>query len=154
LTSSAAAIVFAYLPFILVDMVEASILWRVLSAVLATWITGIVIFRVRQVGAANLSEIKSVRNPYVVAATIFFAVILVVNALWFASSSLYLAGMLWLMMVPFLTFVGLLLSSWQPLSHETPPADDQVIWGGLNTLFPNFDFDQQIVSRYLLARYG
>ena len=49
--------------------------------------------------------------------------LLTANAVWLASSSLYVLGVLWGLVIAFLTFVRLLLESWREPAEETPPAD-------------------------------
>lgn len=124
LTASGMTMLFAFLPFILVDVLDAPLMWRVLSGVLAVWLLGIFFYRRRQIAAAGLRPGIGVRSPYVLAATIAFFAILGANAIFFASSSLYLVGMLWITFIPFFTFVALLLSSWGD-AENAPASSDQ-----------------------------
>ena len=121
LTSSGAAILFAFLPFTMIDAVDPFIVWRILSGLLATWLLGIGIYRSRQGSVAGIRGRFGLRNPYFAIPTIAIFSTLTLNALWFGSSSLYVVGLLWITAIPFSTFVSLLLNSWKQPSESMPP---------------------------------
>jgi hypothetical protein len=127
LLSSGAAIIFAFLPFILIDVLELSTLWRVLSAVLALWLSVVAILRMRQSMSHGITEVLDLRLSYFIGGGLVVVSLLITNALWLASSSLYLVGLLWQVTISFVTFVTLLLNSWrdEPAAKTTPtpPAE-------------------------------
>jgi hypothetical protein len=128
LLSSGAAIIFAFLPFILIDVLELSTLCRVLSALLALWLSAVAIFRIRQSMSHGITEVWDLRLRYFIGGGLVVVVsLLITNALWLASPSLYLVGLLWQVTISFVTFVTLLLNSWrdEPAAKTTPTPPAQ-----------------------------
>ena len=121
LTSSGAALLFAFLPFTMIDAIDPFIVWRILSGLLATWLLGIGIYRSRQGSAAGIRGRFGLRNPYYAIPSIAVVSLLTLNAIWLGSSSLYVVGLLWITAIPFSTFVWLLLNSWKQPSESMPP---------------------------------
>lgn len=121
LLSSGAAIIFAFLPFILADALELSMLWRVLSAVLALWLTAVAILRIRQSMSHGITQVLDLRLNYFIAGGLSVVLLLVANAVWLASPSVYLVGLLWQVTISFVTFVTLLLNSWRDEPPEPSP---------------------------------
>jgi len=121
LTSSGAVLLFAFLPFTMIDAIDPSTVWRILSGLLATWLLGIGVYRSRQGSAAGIRGRFGLRNPYYLIPTIAVVFMLSLNALWLGSSSLYIVGLLWITAIPFWTFVSLLLNSWKQPPEPMPP---------------------------------
>lgn len=111
LLSSGVAILFSFLPFTLIDLIDADLVWRGLSAVLATWVLCIAIIRTRQGAELGVARQVGLRNPYVMTGAMAVFMLLVANALWFGTSSLYVVGVLWQVAIAFIAFVYLLLSA-------------------------------------------
>jgi hypothetical protein len=121
LTASGAALIFAFLPFVLVGFVEDALVWRLGSALLAIHTAGITLYRVRQASAAGIVDALQIRRWRAVLPLAVVS-LLTANAVWLASSSLYVLGVLWGLVIAFLTFVRLLLESWHEPADEAPPA--------------------------------
>jgi hypothetical protein len=122
LTSTGIALVFAFLPFLLIDLIDPSLVWRVGSALQVVWTVGILIYRARQVSIAPLAGAAIRPGPGRLILQIAVSSMLIANAVWFASSSVYVLGVLSGLVVAFMTFVDLLLESWNPVPTESPPA--------------------------------
>jgi hypothetical protein len=120
LTASGASLVFSFLPFVLVDVIEPVLVWRLASALVATHMVGITILRVRQASIAGIRAAIGMRAAPMTAQAVVVGLLLA-NALWLASSSLYVAAVLYGLGIAFLTFVALLLDSW----HEPPDEQDE-----------------------------
>jgi hypothetical protein len=135
LMSSGMAILFAFLPYILIDLLEPSVVWRSLSSVLALWLSALAIIRMRQGAALGIRRVYGLHYLYFAGLSVTIISLLVFNAVWLGSSSLYLVGVLWQVTISFVTFVTLLLNSWRegpaetaraqtsPTTAATPPAD-------------------------------
>jgi hypothetical protein len=121
LTASGAAIVFSFLPFLLVDAIDPSAVWRLASGLLAAYTVGITTYR-RQQASHIAAASAQFRNPVVVVFQVTVVIALVANACCFASSSVYVFGVLFGLVVAFMTFVALLLESWRQDPEISPPA--------------------------------
>lgn len=122
LLSSGALLVFAFLPFILIDLLEPSVVWRVLSGITALWYGIVPVVRQRQ-GSLNVLGIVPL-SPFAwlfTASWITTVSLLVLNAVWLCSPSLYLVGLLYGGCISFVTFAVLLLNSWREARPETSP---------------------------------
>ena len=127
LMSSGVAILFAFLPFILIDMLESSLMWRLLSGVLVLWLIALAIIRMRQAAALGIRRVYGLHYLYFVCLTLVLISLLAFNAIWLGSPSLYLLGVLWQVTIAFVTFVTMLLNSWRKGPHAVttpaPPTD-------------------------------
>lgn len=122
LTASGAGMGFAFLPFLLVDLIDPSLVWRIASGLLAVSLAGISILRLRQASATGISVAIGF-HPSRVMLQIAVISMLLANALWFASSSVYVLGVLWNLFIAFMTFVTLPLETWrQPPAEPSPDA--------------------------------
>ena len=122
LTAGGAALVFAFLPFLLIDVIDSSLVWRICSGVIATWQFGIILYRVREASVLGVTEALGKRALSVLLVFQSTVVVLsVLNALWFASSSLYVVAVVWFVVTAFMSFVTLLLDSWAGPPDATPP---------------------------------
>jgi hypothetical protein len=121
LTASGAALVFAFLPFVLAGFMNDPLVWRCSSAVVALWTGGISIFRLRQASSVGIDNAFGLRSWRLgLQATI--VLMLIGNVLWWASASLYVLGVLWGLYVAFMTFVRLLLAAWRKSLDDPSPA--------------------------------
>ena len=111
LLASGIAILFSFLPFTLIELMEPRLVWRILSGLLAAWVLGIAIIRTRQ--GAQLGAVRKVGlgNPFLLIGALLVFLVLAANALWFGKSSLYVVGVLWQVTIAFIAFVYLLLSA-------------------------------------------
>jgi hypothetical protein len=122
LTASGASLVFSFLPFVLVDVIEPPLVWRLGSALVATYMVGITILRVRQASIAGIRSAIGMRAAPMTAQAVVVGLLLA-NALWLASSSLYVAAVLYGLGIAFLTFIALLLDSWrEPPDEQDAPG--------------------------------
>ena len=126
LTGAGAALAFAFLPFLLIDVIDVSLVWRICSGVHATFVFGIMLYRFREVSVLGVTEALGKRAPAVIlvaSSTVFM--VSVSNALWFASSSLYVVAIVWHVVTAFLSFVALLLDAWgePPDATLRPPGN-------------------------------
>ncbi len=121
LTASGVSLLFAFLPFVLIDLMEPALVWRLASGLLGSYFVGIVTYRVRAaagIGGARAIGMTPIRMTLqAVVVSVLFA-----NAFWFASPSLYVVGVLWGLAIAFLSFVGLLLDSGRQPPDPSPPA--------------------------------
>jgi hypothetical protein len=111
LTASGIALVFAFLPFLLVDSFESEQIWRSLSALLAIVSAGITIYRGRQSrsrGAVDSVVVSGIPG-FVYQAPIIL--LMCSNAIWFASASVYVFCVLWGLIAAFVVFAQLLLDA-------------------------------------------
>ena len=99
LTSSGVALIFAFLPFLLLDWMDPSWAWRIGSALLAIWNTGIQVYRRRQ--AVRTLGMLPTSAPLLLVPIILIAAS-IANAVWLASASLYVACVLWGLVIGFL----------------------------------------------------
>ena len=120
LTASGVAIIFSFLPFLLVDAIDPSVVWRLTSGLLAVHTVAITLYRRRQ--ASHIETASEFRNPFVLVLQVGVVIALVANACWLGSSSIYVFGVLWGLVVAFMTFVALLLESWRRDPEASPPA--------------------------------
>ena len=111
LLSSGIAMLFSFLPFTLIDLMEPDLVWRILSALLALWIVFIAAVRTRQGSELGIARRVGLRNPWIMAGAAIVFSLLFANALWLGTSSLYVIGVLWQVAIAFITFVYLLLSA-------------------------------------------
>ncbi len=122
LTASGVSLVFAFLPFLLIDSFEPEQVWRCLSGLYVVFTIGITIHRYRQrraievVGSLVLSGIP----PYVYQVPV--VALMFSNAVWFGSAPVYVSGVLWGLCIAFVVFARLLLAAAQRRSHGDPPA--------------------------------
>ena len=126
LTAAGAALAFAFLPFLLIDVMDPSLVWRSCSGVHATFVFGILLYRFREVSVLDVTQAlgkRAIAFMFVGASTAFM--VSLSNALWFASSSLYVLAIVWHVVSAFLTFVALLLDAWgePPISTPPPPGN-------------------------------
>lgn len=121
LTASGAALVFAFLPFVLADLVARDLVWRIASGLLAIHVVAISAYRVRQASHSGIGEAIGLR-PWRLMLQGVVALVLIVNAWRWGSPALYVAGVLWGVFVAFMTFVRLLLDSWHQGPGGSPPA--------------------------------
>jgi hypothetical protein len=121
LTASGAALVFAFLPFVLADLIAQDLLWRIASGLLAIHTVAISAYRIRQASRGGIADAIGLR-PWRLVLQGVVALMLIVNALRWGSPSLYVAGVLWGVFVAFMTFVRLLLDSWHHEPEGPPPA--------------------------------
>jgi hypothetical protein len=122
LTASGMSLVFAFLPFVLVDVLEPARSWRLGSGLQALYFFGISIHRFRQASAGGIaSAIGISRSRAIVQAAA--VLMLVANASWYASASLYVLGVLWSVFIAFMTFATLLLEASRQSAAESLPAD-------------------------------
>jgi hypothetical protein len=132
LLSSGALLSFAFLPFILVDLLESSVAWRLLSGMLAVWLGVVPIIRQRR-GAFSVLGITRFSGFFwlYLACWAGTVSVLIFNALWLHMPSIYLIGLLWQGFISFATFVVLLLNSWREapsatlssITTGTPPVE-------------------------------
>ena len=118
LAGSAGTLIFAFLPFVLIDLVRPGLAWRVVSALFLIFLIGIMILRLRQVRRLRMSFAERPRllhiNPWLFGVVqVIVLAMLVGNMIWFASSSLYVVAVIWSLAISFLAFVTLLLESWR-----------------------------------------
>jgi len=112
LTASGAVLLFAFLPFVLIDLMDPALVWRVVSGLMALWICAIVIYRYRQASREGIAKADGV--PLFAGLSQFTNVLLLVaNTVWFASPPLYLIALLWNTAIAFMAFVSLLMDSWR-----------------------------------------
>jgi len=122
LTASGVALVFAFLPFVLVDLIDPSLAWRLASGLLAIHTAVITVYRIRQSSSiAGAGDAIGFRRSRVIIVVAVISMLLA-NALWFASSSIYVLGVLWGVFIAFMTFVTLLLDAWRQPPGASPPA--------------------------------
>jgi len=122
LTAAGAALAFAFLPFLLIDVMDPSLVWRICSGLHATFIFGIVLYRFREVSVLGVIEAVGKRaTAFIFVGSSTVVMVSVSNALWFASSSLYVVAIVWHVVTAFLTFVALLLDAWGEPPDATPP---------------------------------
>jgi hypothetical protein len=122
LTAAGAALALAFLPYLLIDVLDTSLVWRICSGVHATFVFGIMLYRFREVAVLGETEAVGKRATafmFVGSSTAF--IVSVSNALWFASSSLYVVAIFWHVVSAFLSFVWLLLDAWAEPPDATPP---------------------------------
>jgi hypothetical protein len=110
LTASGAALVFAFMPFLLVDWLDPSLLWRLASGLLALHLTGITIHRRRQASTRGIANVVGMQPRRLILQGAAISLLLA-NALWLASASIYVLGVLWSLFIAFMTFVTLLLET-------------------------------------------
>ena len=110
LTASGVALIFAFTPFLLIDWIDSSLVWRITSGLLALHFAGITIHRIRQASASGIADAIGLRPLNLVLQGAVISLLLA-NALWFASASIYVLGVLWSLFIAFMTFVALLLET-------------------------------------------
>lgn len=118
LTASGAALVFAFLPFLVLESIDSSLTWRIGSGLQAAYFIVITARRYRQFSSLGDTLLPSWRIG-VQGAVIL---VLLTNAAWSSSSSLYVFGVLWSLFTAFITFVRLLLDSWRESSDNRSPS--------------------------------
>lgn len=125
LTAAGAALAFAFLPFLLIDVIDPSLVWRSCSGVHATFVFGILLYRFREVSVLGGTQALGKRaTAFMFVGSSTALMVSVSNALWFASSSLYMVAIFWHVVSAFLTFVALLLNAWAEPPDATPPPRD------------------------------
>jgi hypothetical protein len=121
LTASGGTVAYGFLPFVLVDLIDPSLAWRLCSVVVAATIVVITLLRLRQ--AATVGLVAEARGPAVLRVMPFvMAGVLVANAIWLATPALYVLGLLWGVLVAFVAFVALLLDAWQQPEDTPQPS--------------------------------
>jgi hypothetical protein len=123
LAASGGALGYAFLPFVLADLVDLSVVWRLASGLLAVHTTAITIHRIRQASTAGIGEVAGLRRWLPMIGTVLVVSLLLTNAVRWASWSIYLLGNLWGTFVAFAAFVELLLGAWrdEPTSSSDLP---------------------------------
>ena len=114
LTSSSAAIVFAFLPFIILDTgLDPVLFWKIGSGAQFAWILGIVLFRNNEAGKIGAS--LKAYSPWI-SFFIFLPVLvlLLVNMSILGAPWPYVIGVCLSLFTAVRTFVRLLLDSWRP----------------------------------------
>ncbi len=114
LTSSSAAIVFAFLPFIFLDTgLDPVLFWKIGSGAIFVWFLGIIVLRKNQAGktGANIQ----IYTPWV-SALLFFPTlfVLLLNVAVLGAPWPYVIGVTVSLVTAFRTFAHLLLDSWRP----------------------------------------
>lgn len=122
LTASGATLVFGFLPFLLVDLFELSVVWRISSALYAIYQSGIATYRMRQLSRSGLDPNTIGVRPLSTLLTAGVVAMLAANVVWFASFSVYLLGVLWGLLAAFGAFVALLLGAWRQPPAGSPPS--------------------------------
>ena len=122
LTASGATLVFGFLPFVLVELFELSLVWRLASGVYAIYTVGIAIYRARQLSRSGIHPAAIGLRPWSVLVQVAITAMLVANTVWFASFSAYLLCVLWGLVVAFGAFVTLLVEAWRQPPPGPPPA--------------------------------
>lgn len=120
LTASGAALVFAFLPFVLADLIDRELLWRIASGLLAIYTVAISAYRLHQASQSGIGEAVGFRLWRLVLQGVV-VLMLFGNAFIWGIPSLYVAGVLWGVFVAFMTFVRLLLDSWRHEPEGVPP---------------------------------
>jgi len=122
LTAAGAALAFAFLPFLLIDVIDPSLVWRICSGLHATFVFGILLYRFREVSVLGVTQALGKRaTAFMFVGSSMAFMVSVSNALWFASSSLYVVAIVWHVLSAFLSFVALLLNAWAEPPDATPP---------------------------------
>jgi hypothetical protein len=112
LTSSGVAGAFAFAPFILLDtQAEAGLIWRVCSAVQATWLIAIRFYRRRQ--AARMGARFSASLPFFLGMYVPTIGALLFNTAELGAPWPYVLGVALQLSIGFRIFVQLLLGSWR-----------------------------------------
>jgi hypothetical protein len=111
LLASGIAILFSFLPFTMIELMEPRLVWRILSGLLAAWVLGIAIIRTRQGFQLGAARKVGLGNPFLLIGALLVFSVLAANALWFGAWSLYVIGVLWQVTIAFIAFVYLLLSA-------------------------------------------
>ena len=119
LTASSTTLIFAFLPFVLIDLVSSQLTWRACSGLFFIYLVGITVLRRRQ--AQGTWPLRVGRWQFLAMQSIVVLVLLA-NTVWFASPSVYLFAVVWGLLVAFLAFITLLLESWRPPPTSTPPG--------------------------------
>jgi hypothetical protein len=121
LTASGVALVWAFLPFVILDAIDPPAFWRIGSGAIACWYIGILVYRIRQTARVRA---EAVLRPPPLASFLHVTVIaaLLANAFSFAAPSIYVLGVLWELAIAFMAFVALLLASWHVDTDAAPPA--------------------------------
>jgi hypothetical protein len=68
LLASGIAILFSFLPFTLIELMEPRLVWRILSGLLAAWVLGIAIIRTRQGFQLGAARKVGLGNPFLLSA--------------------------------------------------------------------------------------
>ena len=123
LLATGVAILFSFLPFALVELMEPRLVWRILSALLAVWVLGIAIVRTRQGIQLGVARRVGMGNPFLLIGALVVFSLLLANALWLGSSSLYLVAVLWQVTIAFIAFVYLLLGALDYPDESDKDAD-------------------------------
>jgi hypothetical protein len=121
LTAGGAALSFAFLPFTMIDAIDPALVWRLCSGLMAMWLIGIMGYRLRQTSKLGITQAVGYYRSVIII-QIGVVAMLVANAFWFASSSLYVVAVFWQTAIAFMTFVALLLDSWRQPPDAMPPS--------------------------------
>ena len=117
LTASAAAGLFAFLPFILFEAgLSDPVCWRVGSGAQAAWFISVSAYRLRQESLTGVSAGIATKGGLVVIGVVLVAQL--ANAVYAAQSWIYLLGVVFQLFIAFSAFVALLLDS----SRDQTPA--------------------------------
>lgn len=125
LTASGASLGFAFLPFLLTDALPAALVWRIASGLMAGYLAAISALRFRQATLGGITRAIGMSAPGLFLQACMIS-LLAANAIWLASSSVYILGVLWVLFVGFMAFVTLLLGSWRQRRAEPAPARPEV----------------------------
>ncbi len=122
LTASGVALIASFLPFLLVDSFPPERVWRFLSGLLAIYTTSITVYRFRQSRALGLSGslVFSAVPTLVFQAPVI--ALMFTNALWLASSAVYVFCVLSGLFIAFSVFVQLLLGATSAAAGADLPA--------------------------------
>ena len=121
LTASGSALVFSFLPFMLIDLIDPTPTWRLVSGLQAIYFLAISSYRVREASASGIARAVGVR-PIRLMIQAGIGILLAANAFLFASPSIYVFGVMWSLVFAFMAFVRLLLDTWQDPIEPEPPA--------------------------------
>jgi hypothetical protein len=121
LTASGAALVWAFLPFVVLDAIDPPAFWRIGSGAIAGWYISVGVYRMRQASRVP-TEALTRPPPLLIFLHASVIVALLANAFHLATPSLYVLGVLWELVLAFLAFVTLLLASWHVDGEAAPPA--------------------------------
>jgi hypothetical protein len=121
LTAGGAALAFAFLPFTMIDELDETLVWRVCSGLWVVYMFGISLYRIREASRMGMIKTVGYHSPSFLISQFVVIVMIVANTLWFALSSLYVLAVLWNITLAFMTFVTLLLESWQDPPDPSPP---------------------------------
>jgi len=122
LAASGSATGYAFLPFVLADLVDPSVVWRIASSLLAVHNAAMTLHRIRQASSAGINQAVGGRRWIPMIGTVLVVSMLLMNAVIWASWSIYLLGNLWGIFIAFINFVELLLGAWRDQPDSSPES--------------------------------